>query len=188
MARFILLLILSVTSSLSAQEIRRPTGRMAPGEADPCAACPAPDSFTCQAWPMACYQCWEDCGSPIATHTPTPLPTRTPTPPPPPTPTPNGPACELGLPNGGSVYLIAFYLHESEQRGVRYSYRTASISVSPGSLLRPCPCEGHPVGFEWHTADGRLLGSCGDTATEIEAIFEDGFETGNTKAWGVAVP
>ena len=192
------LLLILLVAGLPGQQVLRPTGRVAPSEGtpsatptptptpDPCAGCPDPDSFTCAMWPHVCYQCWEDCGQPIATRTPTPLPTRTPTPQPTPTPTPNGPACELSLPGGGAVYLVGFYLHESEkQLKTRYTFQTAPVSVGPGALLRPCPCEGFPVGFKWYTADGRLIRACGDTATILPFIFEDGFETGTIDRWSL---
>jgi hypothetical protein len=184
MISLLLILLLSVPS-LDGQEIRRPTGRMIPGVATPtphpCADCPAPGSFTCAMWPEVCYQCWEDCGQPIAT--PTPTPTSTP-PPPTPTPTPNGPACELLLPSVESVYLVAFYLHGSESHpGMRYNFQTSSVVVPPGAIARPCPCQGHPVGFKWYTADGVLLKACGDTSTLHWLIFRDGLETGTTDSW-----
>lgn len=185
--------------------IRRPTGRYSPALAtatptatpattatatptpDPCDACPDPESFSCLMWPNICFQCWEDCGSPIATHTPTPPPTPTKTPTPPPTPTPHGPACELELPVGGTVYLVAFYEHESSTSGTRYHYQTAPVAVDPGSTIRPCPCQGSPVGFKWYAAGGTLLKSCGDTSTAHWHIFSDGFETGNTGRWSQTV-
>ena len=186
-------LLLMLMLGVSGQDILRPTGRMAPGTPaptptvtptpDPCADCPEPDGFSCAMWPMVCYQCWEDCGRPIATPTVTPTPTKTPTPTPPPTPTPQGPACELLLPSGGVVYMVAYYLHESSVSGTRYSFQTVPVGVVPGSTLRPCPCEGHPVGFEWYTSDGVLLKSCGDTSTKHWHIFSDGFESGDLEAW-----
>ena len=179
----------TVISSLPGQEVHRPTGRLIPGEVtptptpDPCAACSDPDSFTCQAWPLACYQCWEDCGSPIATHTPTPPPVPTRTPTPPPTPTPQGPACALPVSSGAEVYLVAYYLHESNVQGVRYSHQTEPASVAPGAIISPCPCQGHPVGFKWYTSWGVLLKTCGDTSTRHWHIFSDGFESGNLEEW-----
>ena len=182
----LLVVFLFVAPGPFAQEVLRPTGRMVPGSTtptptpDPCAACPDPDSFSCQMWPLICQQCWEDCGSPIAT--PTPTPTRTPTPPPP-TPTPQGPACELRPQDERVVYLVAFYLHESKVQGTRYSYRTDPILVAPQTVLRPCPCQGHPVGCKWYTSSGELIKSCGDTSTKHWHIFSDGFESGGLEEW-----
>ena len=164
---------------MSGQAILYPTGRVMPG--DPCAACPDPDSFTCQMWPATCYQCWEDCGSPIATPTVTPTPTNTP---PPPTPTPHGPTCELRLPGSGLVYLTAYYKHESSTQGTRYTFETTSKELRPGEVARPCPCEGTPVGFTWSfTTTGKPFMECGDTGWKHWHIFSDGFESGDLEAW-----
>lgn len=101
-------------------------------------------------------QCWEECGSPIATATPTP--TQTPTP----TPTPVGPEC-IALMGGGSVTLVAVYEHEITE-DVRYTYMAGPKSIPPGSWeLRPSDVEGTPVGYEWYV-DGLLWKSCGDTS------------------------
>jgi hypothetical protein len=85
------------------------------------------------------------------------------------------------------VYLVAFYEHESNVSGVRYSFQTAPVSVGPGQTVRPCPCEGHPVGFKWYTSTGTLIKECGDTSTQHIRIFFDGFESGDTGAWSKAV-
>ena len=186
-------------ATLLAQEIRRPAGRRIPILATstptptttatptptpgPCDHCPDPESFTCQMWPNLCFQCWEDCGEPIATHTPTPTPAPTRTPTPPPTPTPNGPACELVSPAGGTVYLVAYYEHESSTSGTRYQFQTAPVAIPPGSTARPCPCQGHPVGFRWYSSDGSILKTCGDTSTKHLHIFSDGFESGDLGKW-----
>lgn len=183
----ILLLVLLV---LPGQEIHRPTGRVAPGTPaptatpsptpDPCAACPAPDSFTCQMWPLICYQCWEDCGHPIAT--PTPTPTATP-PPPTATPTPQGPECILTTPSTGTYQLFASYLHEDEEEhGLRWVSKP-KVTVPFGVTLRPCPCEGIPVGFRWVSSLIGTIKECGDTGTVFPFIFSDGFESGNLEAW-----
>lgn len=152
-------------------------------------------------WPDACYFCWEECGQPQASPTPTRThtPTKTPTPPPPPpTPTPNGPPCTLRVGAGENVYLIAFYAHESPVLGRRYTFTTPSMWVPPGYFANPCPCEGHPIGFEWRVSrNGELLKACGDTSlvyprtptatpTPIvvpDEIFVDGFESGSTNSW-----
>jgi len=140
-------------------------------------------------YPEICYACWDECGNPQATPTPTRTPTRTPTVTPPPTPTPNGPACELSLPNGGTVVLEAFYAHEAEGGGRRYTFRTSPQTVPPGSLVRPCPCEGYPIGFRWYLAEGGTpLKSCGDTSTVYALIFSHGFEGGSTQGWSATVP
>lgn len=197
LAGFVLLGIVTV----AAQEIRRPRARRIPGVAtetttptqtptatptpdpDPCAACPDPDSFSCTiAWSI-CVQCWEDCGQPIATPTPTPTET------PPPTPTPNGPACEIIFPTQADIYLVAFYAHESTTRGTRYTHQTAPASVPPGSTVRPCPCEGYPIGFEWRAVnDNRILKSCGDTSSIFSYLFADGFESGDVEKWSSSNP
>ena len=195
---------------------RRASGRLAPGPdstatptptitptPDPCAACPDPDGFSCQMWPVMCYACWEQCGRPIATPTPTRTPTRTktPTPPPPtPTPTPNGPPCALHATKGENVYLIAFYAHESPTLGKRYTFTTPAMWIPAGYQANPCPCEGRPIGFEWRIAatDELLLG-CGDTSHVYPRsptptptpppfeLFRDGFESGDTGRWSAAV-
>jgi hypothetical protein len=209
MKRLLAFLIVGMALNLNAQETRQPSGRRIPALAtetptitptitptptvtptitptpDPCADCPPPESPVCQMWPLMCFQCWEDCGQPIATHTPTPIPTATRTPTPPPTPTPQGPACALPLPSGGTIYLVAFYEHESDAQGTRYSFQTAPVWVAPGSTARPCPCEGYPVGFQWYTSDGVLLKSCGDVTTKHWHLFSDGFETGDVSKWMV---
>ena len=200
-----LLLVLFVVSGLRGQEIIRPTGRRISGlvaltptptttptptitptitpTPDPCDECPEPGGTICEMWPEACYACWEDCGSPIATHTPTYTPTLVATYTPTPTPTPQGPACPLILPTGGTVYLVAFYLHTIDD-DTRYSYQTLSIVVPPGMTARPCrpPCEGIPVGFKWFNGSGVLLKSCGDTIKNLD-IFKDGFESGDWGEW-----
>jgi hypothetical protein len=209
MKRALVFLIVGVALVLTAQETRRPSGRAAPALAtetptitptptvtptmtpttdpDPCSGCPEPGGFICELWPDACYACWEDCGDPIATHTPTrthtPVATSTPTP----TPTPQGPACPLVLPGGGAVYLIAYYEHESSVQGTRYADHVGPVFLPPGATARPCrpPCEGHPVGFEWFTTDGVLIKSCGDTSTAHWHLFSDGFESGDLGAWTI---
>ena len=188
-------------------QVLRPTGRRIPGIAtftptmtptatptptitptpdpDPCAGCPPPDSFACQAWPEVCYACWENCGEPIATHTPTPVPTALP-PTPTPTPTPpQWPPCPLFLVNNGSVYMVAYYEHESNVNGVRYSFRTANRWFPAGTTVRPGPCEGHPVGFGWYFSGGYLIKECGDTNTSYWHGFSDGFESGDLRAWTI---
>ena len=189
------------------QEVRRPSGRAIPGptwtptatltptptptptpEPDPCSGCMEPGSYWCEMLPEICYQCWEDCGNPQATPTPTRTSTPTRTPTPQATPTPNGPACELSAPSG-AIYLVAYYAHESEVRGVRYSYKTAPVTYRPGRTVKPCPCQGFPIGFEWFTVAGAVLKSCGDTSTAHwhSHIFSDGFETGDTDRWSLVV-
>ena len=174
-----------------------------------CSECPPQDSLSCLMWPESCRQCWEDCGQPMATPTPTPTPTRTPTKTPvgpTPTPTPNGPECVLhgyALNNPGEfVYLVAIYAHESPTFGVRYTFTTDAFWVGFADAARPCPCQGYPIGFEWHIArNGELIKACGDTITiyprsptpaptptpvpNIE-IFSDGFENGGVENWSNA--
>jgi len=74
-----------------------------PTPADPCAHCPALDSWSCQMWPDTCTQCWDACGGgPVGTPTRTPTRTKTPTRTPtgiPPTNTPN-PSCDQCPPYG----------------------------------------------------------------------------------------
>jgi len=166
---------------------------------DPCSECPDPDGYVCGLNYPACIACWEDCGQPFAT--PTPTPTRTPTAPAP-TPTPNGPECILRSPlSSKAVQLVAIYAHESPVFGVRYTFTTPSDLMDPGDVARPCPCEGHPVGFEWYNANtGSLLKVCGDTSrvyprsptptpTPVpDVIFSDGFETGTTARWSSSTP
>jgi hypothetical protein len=206
------LVVLTAVKTVSGQEEPlRPSDRAIPGatytptpEPDQCSECPVPGSFPCEMWPEWCYQCWADCGDPQASPTPTPPPTPTATATPPATPTPNGPTCELYLPAGGTIYLVVYYEHESERLGEAYSYtvgptaisgvKTTPAKVLPGSLVRPCPCEGHPVGFSWHdNTSGAVLKRCGITETVYpptptptpgpELIFRDGFETGDTSRW-----
>ena len=215
----LLAVMLLIPAMVSAQELpppRHPTGRaialsetytptptMTPTPTptvtptpDPCADCPAPDDWACIMWPEACYQCWEDCGHPIATHTPTPIPspTRTPTPPPPtPTPTPQGPECELTTAAVEAIHLRAFYAHESSALGSKWVSVTAPVTVPVGTLLRPCPCEGRPIGFEWVVtlAGGPVVvKACGDTDPIYYGllIFQDGFESGDTGRWSMVVP
>jgi len=184
---------------LAGQEVRRPSRRVMPStgsptatptqtptqtptptpDPDPCSQCPDPNSLACTiAW-NSCVQCWEDCGQPIATPTPTPSPTH------PPTPTPNGPACELTFATSSEIYLVTYYAHESPtDQGKRYFHQTAPALIPPGSNVRPCPCEGYPIGFEWRSAnDNQIIKSCGDTNLSYPHIFSDGFESGNTEEW-----
>ena len=203
--RILAVALLAVAIPGEPQEIRRPRARRIPGAvtetptatatptptatatptppADPCSECPAPDSFSCTiAW-TTCVRCWEECGQPIATPTPTPTAT------PPPTPTPNGPACEVNFSSPSDVYLVAYYAHESPIQGKRYSYQTAPASIPSGSTVRPCPCEGSPIGFEWRAVtDNRILKSCGDTSSIFFHIFADGFESGSTSEWSETTP
>lgn len=75
-----------VTPTPSKTPTRTPTITPTPDPSNPCPQCPDPLGFSCQMWPQMCYQCWSDCGHPLAT----PTPTRTATPrPPTATPTPN---------------------------------------------------------------------------------------------------
>lgn len=167
-------------------QVRRPSGRVEPGPTwtptpvDPCAHCPPPESVGCWINYEACVDCWEECGQPIAT----PTPTRTPTPAA--TPTPNGPVCELRLGSSKMVYLIVTYAHESPTTSnIRYRVITGSQLISPGQVVRPCPCQGHPIGFAWHDArTDDLLLKCGDVRQGFgPLIFADGFETGDTSKW-----
>lgn len=171
-----------------------PTPTMTPAP-DPCASCPDPASFSCQAWPAACYQCWADCGQPMATPTPTRTPTRTATPIPTATPTPVGPPCVLHTIGPGRVFLVAVWLHQ-EAGAKRYTYTAESRDVPAGPYRCDPAAEGLPVGYEWWDANsGELLKSCGDTGraypvtpspTPIPApdvVFVDGFETGTTEKW-----
>jgi hypothetical protein len=169
----------TVTPTLTPTATHTPTPDL-----DPCSGCPDPHGVICRLWPEVCYQCWEDCGDPIATHTPTPVPTALP-PTPTPTPTPpQWPPCELFLEDAGVIYMVAYYEHESSVQGTRYSFRTANKWVPDFTTVNPCPCEGHPVGFRWYASGGYLLKECGDTSTQHWHVFSDGFESGDLGAWG----
>lgn len=154
----------------------------------PCAGCPDPSSFSCQAWPQVCYDCWSGCGQPIATHTPTPTATPVITPTPTPRPTAAGPPCTITPTTAGMVYLIAYWQHEHEgEKCKRWTYETFAEPIPAGWTAYPDDrTEGIPVGYQWYDAvDGRLLKSCGDTSMEYPCpgIFSDGFESGDTSKW-----
>lgn len=217
-----LIVILAVAISASAgtpPQVRTVTGTRIPGPTwtptltptltptptetpiDPCAGCPDLDSWSCQMWPQTCYQCWEDCGNPQATPTPTRTRTPTATATPTITPTPVGPPCILHVDGPGSIYLVAFWAHESPTYGERYTFAAPSLSVPPGPhSARPDGVEGYPIGYEWWNAvSGELLKSCGDTSKIYprtptptptpppSSIFADGFESGDTSRWSSTV-
>ncbi len=196
--RWMVTLVLSFVSVgviVGEQAARRPSGRLVPGSPvptatitptpDPCAGCPAPGSFTCAMWPLVCFQCWEDCGRPIATHTPTPIPvqpTRTPQP---------GPECVLHMTGPGRVLLVAVWAHGDAARPLRYTYEVFPRDVPPGSYRGdPDEVEGTPVGYEWWDANSIIMvKSCGDTGrifvhpNHPGLVFADGFETGDSSRW-----
>jgi hypothetical protein len=157
-------------------------------------------------WPDLCYQCWEDCGQPIATPTPTPIPTITPTP----TPTPNPytancsseihevEACDLLVMGRKQVRSKIYWVHQAEEGEPPYTATTDwavfENTIIPIIVKRSCP-----VAAEWHIAseitpdpqDWAVVQLCGaipppptPTPTPSSSfIFKDGFESGNTDAW-----
>ena len=96
--------------------------------------------------------------------------------------------CPLTVTATADIYLIAIYAHEASP-GVRYVYQTAPMTIHPGEVANPCPCEGYPIGFEWHWVvpefekASTLVKSCGDTSRVYPKIFADGFESGGTERW-----
>ena len=88
------------------------------------------------------------------------------------------------------VYAIAYYLHESEERGVRY--RASPPLVREGDILRAAS-EGNPVAIEWYVrlqgiGEYQVVSTCGVVPPlVIEHIFSNGFEGGTTNAWSITI-
>jgi hypothetical protein len=84
------------------------------------------------------------------------------------------------------VYAIAYYLHESEDQGVRY--RANPPLVREGDILRAAT-EGNPVAIEWYArlqgiGEYQVVSTCGVKPPLVfEHIFSDGFESGDLGAW-----
>jgi hypothetical protein len=103
------------------------------------------------------------------------------------------PECELRSTAAATIYLVAIYAHEAGP-GMRYTYQTPVMVLEPGYVARPCPCEGYPIGFEWHMVPPEfekstpvLVKSCGDTSRVYPFIFKDGFDGGDTSQWSKEV-
>jgi len=105
------------------------------------------------------------------------------------------PECPLSVDSAATIYMVAIYAHEDAARpGMRYTFQAPPQTLEPGSVARPCPCEGYPIGFEWYHVAPEfsksvdvLVKSCGDTSRVYPFIFKDGFESGTTARWSSTI-
>jgi hypothetical protein len=117
--------------------------------------------------------------------------------------TPDPPDCELRTTAAATIWLVSVFAHEDPANpGHRYIHTTDKLTIEPGEVARTCyqtgrqpaPCEGWPIGFEWHweipefSKASALVKTCGETGRIFPPIFSDGFETGNTSRWTRTVP
>jgi len=89
--------------------------------------------------------------------------------------------CALSVPAGWHyVILTSHYPHLYPQTGPVTWSSTVGMSVE-GPTMIYAEEHTHPMGHSW-VMDMTLAGECGEQPAP-NRIFEDGFETGNIRAW-----